>query len=51
MRITRLGRTALYCYSVITVGTGCILFFKLVEIVAEGGKKEREVKKLAPGGN
>ena len=28
MRITRLGRTAFYFYSVITVRTGCIPFFK-----------------------
>ena len=27
--ITRLGRIALYCYSVITVSTGCIRFFKV----------------------
>ena len=44
VRITRLGRTAWYCYSAITVGTNlvgtsCILFFKWEEMVVEGAKK------------
>ena len=36
VRITRIGRTALYGYSVITVVIGCIHFIKRAEIVVEG---------------
>ena len=36
--ITRLGRTALYFYSVITVIKDCFPFFKWEEKVVEGGK-------------
>ena len=35
--ITRLGRTALYSYSVILLVIGCIPFFKREEMVVEGG--------------
>ena len=37
VRIPTLGRTVLYCYSVITVGTGFIPFFKWEEMVVKGG--------------
>ena len=37
MITTRIGRTALYYYSVIVVGMGWILFFKWEEMVVEGG--------------
>ena len=39
-RITRLGRTALYCYLVITVGTGCIAFFNVCGNVVRGRIKK-----------
>ena len=48
VRITRLGRTALYSYPVIMVGTGCISFFKQEENVIEGGYKiNKKYKKLS----
>ena len=37
--ITRLGRTALYCYTVITVDRCCLLFFKWDKVVDECGLK------------
>ena len=38
--ITRLGGSALYCYSDIKVVIGCIPFFKRAEMVVEGGLKK-----------
>ena len=35
--ITRLGRTAYYCYSVIAVFKGCIPLFMWEEMAVEGG--------------
>ena len=43
VRVTIVGRTPLYCYSVITVGTGCIPFFKWDEMVEEGGYFKKSV--------
>ena len=40
--ITRLDRTALHCYSVITVVIGCIPFFKWAEMVVEGRQEKNE---------
>ena len=40
VRITRLGKTALYCFSVITVGTGCNPFFKVGRNVGRGRIKK-----------
>ena len=40
MRIPRLGRTGLYCYSGITVGIGCILSSKWAEMEVELDKKK-----------
>ena len=37
--IARLGRTALYCYSVIMIGLGCIPFIKWEEMVVGGSQK------------
>ena len=37
--ITRLVRTAMHCYLVITVVLGCIAFIDWEELVAEGGLK------------
>ena len=42
--ITRLGRTALYCYSVITIVMGCIPFFKQVEMEVEGRTRKKRPK-------
>ena len=41
MRITWLGRTALYCYSVITIGLGCIPLFKESRNGGRGRKKKK----------
>ena len=42
--ITRLGRTALFCYSIIMVAVGCILFFNRAAMVAEYGLMEERKK-------
>ena len=42
--ITRLGRTALYFYSIITVVVGCILFFNRAEMVVKYGLMEERKK-------
>ena len=42
LRITRLGRTALYSYSLIMVVIGCIRFIKWVEMVVEGSLKKEK---------
>ena len=39
--ITRLGRTALYCYSVIMVVKVCISFVKGAEMVVEVGTEKK----------
>ena len=48
MRIASLGMTALYCYSVITVGTGCIPFFKLGGNVGRGRIKKDSGQSKSP---
>ena len=48
-RIARLGRTAFYCYPVITVVLGCIPFMKWDEMVVEGGQKLLEELGSHPG--
>ena len=42
MRITRLSRTALYCYTVMTVGTPWSLLFMWAVMVVDGGLKKLE---------
>ena len=40
MRIARLGWTALYCFSAVTVVTGCIPFINWEEMLVMGGEKQ-----------
>ena len=48
VKITRLGMAPLCCYSVIMAGTGCILLFKFVEMVVEGGKNSYKLSRYGP---
>ena len=43
MMITRLGRTALYCFSVIMVVRGCIPFLKCEEMMVKGELKKESL--------
>ena len=44
MRFTRLGRTALYCYSVIMVTIGSFPFIEWEEMMVEGALKKLRKK-------